>query len=137
MASDAIYTFLYGTLQSGESNHHVLKDARFIKQVLTLPSFELIDLGEYPALVEGGRTAIEGELWEISGEQLTVLDRFEGVPHLYRRVTVELEDRTRAEAYVWAGDHSADLPRISGGSWKKHISLRGPKTARRTSSGSL
>jgi gamma-glutamylaminecyclotransferase len=130
MEAEPIYTFLYGTLQSGEPNHHVLVDARFVKLARTLPMFELVDLGEYPALLEGGHVCVEGEVWEISRETISLLDQFEGVPNLYRRSIIALEDGTRAEAYVWASGRLEDRPRIAGGSWKETCSLRRPKTAR-------
>jgi gamma-glutamylcyclotransferase (GGCT)/AIG2-like uncharacterized protein YtfP len=62
----------------------------------------LAALDEYPALVEGGEGAVEGELYRVNEAELAALDRFEDVPDPYRRRAVELEGGIRAEAYFRA-----------------------------------
>jgi gamma-glutamylaminecyclotransferase len=116
--SEAPLTFVYGTLQAGEHNHHQLGASRFIRAARTCARFELVDLGPYPALIEGGATAVTGELYEVSAESFAALDAFEGVPELFRRVMIELEDGTRAYAYLFAGGALESAPRIKGGCWR-------------------
>ena len=53
--------FVYGTLLTGESNHAWLKGASCLGRWTTPPRFTLIDLGPYPVLSAGGRTAVTGE----------------------------------------------------------------------------
>jgi gamma-glutamylcyclotransferase (GGCT)/AIG2-like uncharacterized protein YtfP len=89
--------FVYGTLLRGQPNHEVLaKCGRYLGDARTRPALTLWDLGPYPALTVDGSTAVSGELWEV--ESFDVLDEFEG-PN-YARREIELEDGSRAQAYV-------------------------------------
>lgn len=89
--------FVYGTLLRGQPNHAVLaKCGRFLGDARTHASLTLWDLGPYPALTVGGTTAVSGELWDV--ETFDTLDAFEG-PN-YTRQDVDLEDGSRAQAYV-------------------------------------
>jgi gamma-glutamylcyclotransferase (GGCT)/AIG2-like uncharacterized protein YtfP len=91
---------VYGTLLSGGPNHHLLAGSQSAGPVRTSASFELVDLGEYPALVPGGGTAVCGELYFVTDEVKTVLDDLEGHPDFYKRTTITLEDGWEAEAYL-------------------------------------
>jgi gamma-glutamylaminecyclotransferase len=108
--------FAYGTLRRGQSNHSRLADARFVAEARTEPSFELVDLGGYPALLEGGDTAVSGELYELDAALLARLDEFEEVPQLYERKQISLGD-TCAHVYVMPRDRAACAPRIQVGDW--------------------
>jgi gamma-glutamylcyclotransferase (GGCT)/AIG2-like uncharacterized protein YtfP len=92
--------FVYGTLLSGGPNHHLLADSRGGGPVRTDAQFELVDLGPYPALLRGGRTAVEGELYFVTDEVKRVLDELEGHPDLYQRSRITLEDGRQVEAYL-------------------------------------
>ena len=48
--------FVYGTLRRGEPNHRELGEARFLGRARTAPVYELVDLGSFPGLLEGGST---------------------------------------------------------------------------------
>ncbi|MNS49465.1 Gamma-glutamylcyclotransferase family protein YtfP [compost metagenome] len=109
--------FVYGTLLEGEPNHHVLAGARFLGPARTLPAFELVSLGPYPAMVPGGRTAVVGEVYEVSDAGLARLDWLEGYPELYGRQAIELEGGTRAIAYVQRPAQAEGMPRIPSGDW--------------------
>jgi gamma-glutamylcyclotransferase (GGCT)/AIG2-like uncharacterized protein YtfP len=116
--------FVYGTLRRGQSNHAELGHARFLREVATAPRYELVDLGEYPALLEGGSTAVQGELYEIDEELLAHLDEFEGVPALYQRKSIALQDvqSARAEGYVMRRRSAGRAPRLRHGDWTAHDS---------------
>lgn len=96
--------FVYGTLRRGASNHAVLQrtGARFVGEARTAPRYELGTLGPYPALVRGGARAIDGEVFEVDEAATAELDRFEGVPDLYVREPIELEDGALVDAYLRA-----------------------------------
>lgn len=106
--------FVYGTLMRGEQHHAQIQDQRFVGEARTLPRYELIDLGSFPALVEGGATAVAGELYEVSFQVLAELDRLEGHPALYRRWLVALDDGMEAEAYFMPREHASGLAIVSG-----------------------
>jgi len=116
--------FVYGTLRSGAVNHQVLTQhvarggARFERLVSTLPRYDLVDLGAYPALLPTGTLAVHGELWIVDDRALAALDRFEGAPDLYRRTEIELEGEPVAQAYVWARGVPARARRIESGAFR-------------------
>jgi gamma-glutamylaminecyclotransferase len=112
--------FVYGSLMSGERHHELVCGARMIGATRTAPLFELYDRGDYPALVEPGRTAVRGELYEVDDALLAELDRFEEVPTLYRRASIALAGGEQADAYLLV-DASVLRPRmrIASGDWRK------------------
>lgn len=110
--------FVYGTLLRGERNHALLATASFAGDSSTLPAFDLVDLGTYPALVEGGREAVPGEVWEIDAATLARLDELEEVPTLYERKRIPLEDGRVVESYVMPSGRTAGAKRIPGGDWR-------------------
>jgi gamma-glutamylcyclotransferase (GGCT)/AIG2-like uncharacterized protein YtfP len=115
--------FVYGTLRSGQSNHRELSRARFVRASATVANYELVDLGAYPALLEGGKTAVHGELYEVTDALLAELDIFEDVPTLYERKSVALRDG-RAMAYVMPPERARRAPRIATGDWRSHPAAR-------------
>jgi gamma-glutamylcyclotransferase (GGCT)/AIG2-like uncharacterized protein YtfP len=95
--------FVYGTLLSGETHHHMLDGTQRLGPARTLPVHTLYDLGEYPAMVAGGTTAIAGELYVVGEVILAILDDFEGAPTLFHRARIQLEDGRSATTYLWTG----------------------------------
>lgn len=116
LARTRMLLFVYGTLRQGEPNHRELGRARFVAQVRTAPVYELVDLGSYPALLEGGQTAVHGELYEVDESWVHHIDAFEEVPALYARKPIHLEGE-RALAYVMHPDVAGPAPRIESGDW--------------------
>jgi gamma-glutamylaminecyclotransferase len=96
--------FVYGTLKRGLCRHYCLAGERFLGEARTLPRYRLLNLGDYPGLVEaavGGRP-IAGELYAVSPACLERLDRMEGVDvGLYARQAVALQTGEPAEAYFF------------------------------------
>lgn len=109
--------FVYGTLLAGEPNHYVLAGAAFLGPARTAPGFELFDLGPFPALVPGGATAVDGELYEVDDAGLARLDRLEGYPDLYDRYHIPLA-AGMAIAYLMRPDQVAGQPRVVSGRWR-------------------
>lgn len=112
-----ITIFTYGTFQTGECRNTLLKacGAKFIKNIKTAPKYKLLDYGSFPGMVTGDK-AIVGELYEAPDVALVTFDRIEGVPFLFDRAQVELEDGTFATAYVLV--HNEGLPEIKTADWK-------------------
>lgn len=117
---ERVLLFVYGTLMRGESAHALLgPTARFIAEAQTEPRFTLLDMGEYPALVEGGTTAVRGELYEIDAALLESLDRYEDVPELYERRSIIMGGRD-ALAYVLHPELARGVGVIASGDWRAH-----------------
>jgi gamma-glutamylcyclotransferase (GGCT)/AIG2-like uncharacterized protein YtfP len=110
--------FVYGSLLRGEAHHGRLAGATFLGDARTEAAFELYDLGEYPALVEGGSIAVVGELYAVPPRVLLELDAFEEHPHVYRRAAIRLEHGERAHAYLFPAALVAARPPIPGGDWR-------------------
>jgi gamma-glutamylcyclotransferase (GGCT)/AIG2-like uncharacterized protein YtfP len=120
---DLLNVFVYGTLLSGEPNHDRLRGARLIASTRTESRYTLLSLGPYPALVEGGTTSVAGEVYDVDDELLRALDRFEGVPSLYRRVRIHLLGGSVADGYALPRSRSASGKKhrlIPGGDWREY-----------------
>ncbi len=111
--------FVYGSLLPGEANSGQLEHALPLGPATTAPGFGLVDLGAYPGLVEAEGECVKGERFAVDVERLAALDRFEGVPELYRRVRIALASGEEAWAYLLTHPEHASRT-ISGGDWRAH-----------------
>lgn len=112
--------FVYGSLLRGEPNHRLLVGSRFVRAARTRPEFTMHDLGAFPAIALGGRTAICGEVYEVDGPTLERLDRLEGHPQLYRREVVQLDATAEHELaciYVFVAALGR-APAVPSGDWR-------------------
>jgi gamma-glutamylcyclotransferase (GGCT)/AIG2-like uncharacterized protein YtfP len=108
--------FVYGSLRQGQSNHGRLLGARHEGEGI-LEGADLHDLGPYPMAVSGsGR--VQGEVFAVSRELLLALDRFEGVPRLYRRQRRRLVDGRRVWAYLGQAHQVRHSPLLPEGRWE-------------------
>ena len=110
--------FVYGTLMRGEKSHELLEGALFIVKARTPPRFELVNMGWYPALVDGGSSAVHGEIYDVPDALITKLDEYEDAPDLYRREALAIGPRT-VQAYLLREEHAEGRPRIASGDWKQ------------------
>lgn len=112
-----VMLFAYGTLMRGEPAHGLLGDARWIVDAHTEPAFTLLNMGEYPALLEGGSTRVAGEIYEIDASLLEALDRYEEAPAVYARRVLRI-GAYDALAYVLKLEHAAQRVVIASGDWR-------------------
>ena len=111
--------FVYGTLLRGEPAHHLLGDAKLLCALQTEPRYTLVLLDGYPALIDGGNTAVTGELYALHDEQLlSELDRYEDVPELYTREQRTFGDH-QAWVYVLRPEHAVGRAVIASGDWRR------------------
>lgn len=112
--------FVYGTLKQGFGNHRVMERAKssLIGTFKTLPEFTMLHLGGFPGIIDGGHTAITGELWEV--EEIEGLDALEGHPTFYRRTEILLEGYDQpVEAYILNSRYGdGQRKEIDSGVWK-------------------
>lgn len=112
--------FVYGTLKRGFRNHVLLSDSKFLAEVVTKPLYLLYDCGPYPCLVkakDGKGNSIHGEAYLVDDNVMTRLDRLEGVPYLYQRGELELENGRKLIAYFFQEDVSDFVE--CGSSWPR------------------
>lgn len=108
--------FVYGTLKRGGRLNAALEGQKFVKEITTNAEFTLYNTGWYPAMCTGGSTAIKGELWEINEALVPRLDSIEGHPELFKRSEIELEDGSKATAYVY--NRGTERFTACGDEWK-------------------
>ena len=101
--------FVYGTLMRGGAAHRLIENALPLGVDVTEPHYDLVDLGGYPGLVHGEQRIV-GECYEVSGAVLHNLDRYEGVPMLYKRLPIVLERRVGFYAYFYARKNHLEMP---------------------------
>src|SRR2546426_1179842 len=97
---------VYGTLMTGHSRHFYLAGdgARCLGNARTAARFALFQPpgADYPCMVKFAEQgmAVEGELWEVPDASIPMLDKVEGVPALYQRRVITLEDGQEVQAYL-------------------------------------
>lgn len=108
--------FVYGTLRRGASHHFHLAEARWVSVGRVRAVLYQVDW--YPGCVlDEQQGVVVGDLFEVTPEQLGVLDEYEGDE--YRRVRVQVETYDgRVEAWVWEWNREVEACRhISSGDW--------------------
>jgi gamma-glutamylcyclotransferase (GGCT)/AIG2-like uncharacterized protein YtfP len=121
----AALVFVYGSLLSGLGNHVVLAraNAELIGEAVTEPIYKLVSLGAFPGAIQGGETAIAGELYRVSSTLLDRLDILESNGDFYTRFKqqITLCDGRKRTAWIYCLPESYDsYPEVESGSWRDH-----------------
>lgn len=136
--------FVYGSLMSGLGNHHLLGSARFkglrnqprhLGRCRTARRWTMIDLGAFPAVLEGpdGPGRVAGELYAVEADTLADLDRLEGHPDFYRRIRVTILGETiPAWMYVLPPGRARDADEVPSGDWRAHLARRAGEASSKT-----
>ncbi len=89
--------FVYGSLKKGFGNHGKLNKTPLFEGILK--GFILLTSHNfYPAITEG-LGMVEGEVYEITDEQLRIIDILESHPTYYQRRTVTVLDKDHQQAH--------------------------------------
>ncbi|MEC4803759.1 MAG: gamma-glutamylcyclotransferase family protein [Jaaginema sp. PMC 1079.18] len=111
--------FVYGTLLSGESNCHYLKNAAFVAEDI-LENALLYNCGPYPMLLPGaGR--VHGQVYHVPLCDLPALDALEGHPHHYYRQIIALHSGTSAWVYFGREQYVTSCQLIVSGRWRDRV----------------
>lgn len=116
--------FTYGTLRAAHANsaRNGLTPDKLVATDVILPDFSVFNLGWFPGVrIEQGAKTI-GDLWYVTDDDLPGLDRYEGVPHLYRREIVTIKGYGEVFVYVY-NNNSQQHRTIDSGDWLKHMEL--------------
>jgi len=85
--------FVYGSIKQGFGNDWIMIDNPVITRTVTREArFDMISMIKFPAVIEGGNDRIFGELYEVNGQALEILDQIEGNGVFYQRQLVDLVD---------------------------------------------
>lgn len=110
--------FVYGSLKRGFRHHDQLAGARFIALTRSADGYELVRIGQYPAMVGvRGAGRVVGELYAVDAALLRHLDAFEEVPERYQRVWIEIEIGGLAWCYTVTPGAARGGERLGGGAW--------------------
>lgn len=122
--SEVQRVFVYGTLLRGLANHHWLRGASFVREDCTRGAFTLVDLGDYPAVLDRASAIaapVVGEVWDVDDAGLAQLDILEDYPDLYDRRSVELRSGDTALIYILRGhpeDHGMRGTPVPSGDYR-------------------
>jgi gamma-glutamylcyclotransferase (GGCT)/AIG2-like uncharacterized protein YtfP len=122
-SASEIWLFVYGSLLPGERDADLLKDARHVRSASTPPTYHLVELNGFPAMVRGGRLAITGEIYAVTRAGLREIDIRKEHPILFQRETIELDAGESAETYLMKLDQVRGRRRLKHGDWKKRFAL--------------
>ncbi len=97
------YIFAHGTLRRGGQNSNLIAGATFIGRAETVEDYALFTMKNKCVVTKRPACKIKGEVFSVSEEMLTLVDRFEGHPRINKRdsVNVKLEDGGTAEAWLY------------------------------------
>lgn len=113
--------FIYGTLLPGERDHELLAGACLLGPALTEPSFQLVELNVYAALIPDGNVAVHGELYATDRETRRRIDVARQVPILFQRTRLRLADGSEAETYSMDPEQVRGKRRLAHGDWRKRF----------------
>lgn len=97
------YLFAHGTLRQGGRNNNLIGSAISLGHAETEQDYALYTIKDKPVVTKLPRTRIKGEVYAVSDDVLTLVDRFEGHPRINKRdlVPVKLEDGNTVEAWLY------------------------------------
>lgn len=108
--------FIYGTLKREACNSSVMEEVKagFVAEVTTVERYPLVISGLPYLLNQPGRGYhVKGELYDCQSFAIKRLDQFEGHPHLYKRMPVEVIDKAgnqvKVQAYFYQGKISGEF----------------------------
>jgi gamma-glutamylcyclotransferase (GGCT)/AIG2-like uncharacterized protein YtfP len=105
--------FVYGTLKSGEYNHHLLAGSTFIGRAQAMNiALHAHEYSPFPYAQCTHGSKAWGEVWKVTEQTLRRLDTLEGVPHHYQRMicTVQIEQsgEQRDDVFVYVSPSACD-----------------------------
>ena len=115
--------FVYGTLRTGHSNHHLMKDAQSYGIGSSEARYAMYLISGYPYVTSSEtRYPIVGELYSVDDDTLKTLDMMEGHPRFYeRKETTVIVGGERHIAWMYFRDpqgvlmHNGDFNEVNFG----------------------
>lgn len=117
--------FVYGTLKTGQVNHHFLcgprGGSRTAPIAATAPGMVLHAGPDYPFAIRG-QGQVLGEVYTITDAVFRKLDELENHPHDYHReiTPVILANNQRILAWIYLHQRAYYYPKIATGNWQPH-----------------
>lgn len=117
---------VYGSLRQGLYNHkYHLTNSKYLGTFESLPVYQMVSMGTYPAIAEGGNISVTMEVYEISLETLHGLDRLEGYSkgranNHYERKAISTP-YGKALVYFYKDMAGEKGTRVESGDWKEFL----------------
>jgi gamma-glutamylcyclotransferase (GGCT)/AIG2-like uncharacterized protein YtfP len=105
--------FVYGTLRRNGQAEELMRQCKLVKKGVKISGYSIYDYGEYPfAIITGESDFIIGDVYDVTTEQLKILDEYEG--RMYKRV---IDLKTKLTLFVKEDNKAQYFPRIWSGDW--------------------
>jgi len=116
---------VYGTLKQSEYNHKLLVNAKFMGTGWTQSKFDFVDLASFPAVVATNKSPvnIHVEVYDATPDEFKAVERLEGYPTLYERMTTAIKMTTANKnitAHIYYMENASvygPVSNISDGNW--------------------
>ena len=97
------HLFAHGTLRQGGRSNGLIAGAASLGRAETAEDYALFIIKNKPVVTKRPVTKIKGEVYTVTDDMLTLVDRFEGHPRINKRdmVPVKLEDGSTVEAWLY------------------------------------
>lgn len=97
------YLFVYGTFRKGCSDEKLIAGAETLGTAETVEQYALCLINKKPVVTKRPMSTIKGEVYSLTDEMLTKVDRLEKHPHINKRelVPVKLNDGNVVEALLY------------------------------------
>jgi gamma-glutamylcyclotransferase (GGCT)/AIG2-like uncharacterized protein YtfP len=97
------YLFAHGTLRQGGRNNGLISGASLVGRASTVEDYALFIIKDKPVLTKRPVMKIKGEVYSVTEEMLTLVDRFQGHPLINKRelAPVKLDEGGSIEAWIY------------------------------------
>lgn len=99
--SDYCLLFVHGLLKQGFPHSYILSDSRFMGLAFTAERYSMFLNGTTFVTKEPAKTAIHGELYDVPGYIMRILDILYGHPDFYTRHDIEVVSLEYGRIEAW------------------------------------
>lgn len=122
---------VYGTLRKDQSNHRLLKNAKYLGEFESKPIFNMYSIGDsFPGITLGGHTSVTMEVYEVDEKTAAKVDSLEGYSAL--RENNDFYDKKlihtpygEVSFYTYEAD-TTNLNIIKSGDWAEYLATEVP-----------
>jgi gamma-glutamylcyclotransferase (GGCT)/AIG2-like uncharacterized protein YtfP len=97
------YLFAHGQLREGARKQSIMSDSELIGTAETEAAYALFTMGEKAVITKRPVSKVKGDIYSVTDDKLTMLDRYEGHPRICKRelVPARLDNGGTLEVWVY------------------------------------